>query len=334
MTNLAENMRVMAIKPLSRGQGELVAEQFPVPSPREHEVLIRIAYAGVNRADILQRKGMYPPPEGASPIAGLEASGEVVAIGERVTEWKIGDAVCALLAGGGYAQYAVAHAQHCLPVPQGWSMKEAAAFPEAAFTIWMALGAEAALQSGESLLVHGGASGIGMTAIQYASALGAMVYTTASTPEKCAMAESWGATRAICYKSEDFVEVVMDATKHKGVHVILDFIGGDYVPRNLQCLATDGRMVSLAFLGGAKVESLHLAPLLQKRLTWKGTTLRARSDAQKATYASAICQHMWPFVLQNRLRPRVDCVFSLSEAQKAHEYMEQNLNIGKIVLQV
>lgn len=334
MLVLPAHMTAMAIEPLSKGHGRLVRNEEPAPQPQPHEVLLKIAYAGVNRADILQRNGFYPPPSGASPLPGLEAAGEVVALGKNVSEWQVGDKICALLAGGGYAEYATVHAQHCLPIPDGWSLQEAAAFPEAAFTVWIALGVEAALQAGETLLVHGGASGIGMTAIQYASALGATVYTTAGSPEKCAMAKSWGATKAIHYPTEDFVAEVLAATSGKGVDVILDFLGGDYVPRNFNALARDGRMISLAFLRGAKVESLPLAPLLSKRLMWKGTTLRSRSDAEKAAYAQAIRREMWPFIAKNTIRPRVDKVFSLPDAQKAHTYMEQNLNIGKIVLQV
>jgi NADPH:quinone reductase len=334
MHTLPQQMQAISIEPQGKGQGVLVPCTQPLPTPSPHEVLLRISHAGVNRADILQRKGLYPPPPDASPLPGLEASGEIVSIGSAVTQWKIGDTVCALLAGGGYAQYATVHAAHCLPVPQGWSQEEAAAFPEIAFTVWMALGAEAALRAGESLLVHGGASGIGMMAIQYASALGAQVYATASSAEKCAQCVEWGATRAIRYTEEDFVEITKTATAGKGVNVILDFIGGDYVQRNFEALAPDGRMVSLAFLRGASVERLNLAPLLLKRLRWKGTTLRARSDNEKAGYAAAITRYMWPFIAQKRIRPRIDHVFALADAQKAHETMEQNLNIGKIVLQV
>lgn len=333
MTTLPASMPAIAIEPLDKGQGRLHAITADLPQPKPHEVLIRVSHAGLNRADILQRKGMYPPPEGASPLPGLEAAGEIVALGAEVEEWQVGDAVCALLTGGGYAGYATAHAAHCLPVPQGWSMAEAAAFPEAAFTVWMALGAEAGLQPHETLLVHGGASGIGMMAIQYASALGAAVFATAGTPEKCAQCAAWGAS-AIPYREHDFVEVVRHATQGRGVDVVLDYIGGDYVARNLACLATEGRMVSLAFLRGAKVEALNLAPLLLKRIRWQGATLRSRSDTRKAEYARAIRAHMWPCVESGQIRPRVDRVFPLAEAEKAHEYMEQNLNIGKIVLQV
>lgn len=334
MTGLPMHMQAMAIEPLGTGQGRLTPASAPLPRPRSHEVLIKVAFAGVNRADILQRKGLYPPPEGASPFPGLEISGKIVAQGSEVREWQPGDTVCALLSGGGYAEYAIAPAAHCLPVPDGWSMEEAAAFPEASFTIWMALGEEANLQPGETLLVHGGASGIGMMAIQYAAALGATAYATAGTSEKCARCENWGAVKAIHYPTEDFVEVLKSATGGKGANVILDFIGGDYVARNLASLAMDGRMVSLAFLGGAKVETLNLAPLLLKRLTWKGVTLRNRSDALKASYARSIRKRFWPFMEQGRIRPHIDSVFPLQDAEKAHARMEQNLNIGKIVLQV
>lgn len=334
MTGLPKHMQAMAVEPLGKGHGRLAPVSLPLPSPRPYEVLIETAFAGINRADILQRKGMYPPPEGASPLPGLEISGKIVALGSDVCEWRVGDAVCALLPGGGYAEYAVAPAAHCLPIPDGWSTEEAAAFPEAAFTVWMALGEEVELQPGETLLLHGGASGIGMMATQYATALGATVYATAGTPEKCAACEKWGAAQAIHYPTQDFVETVQAATRGKGADVVLDFIGGEYVERNFACLATDGRMINLAFLGGAKVEALNLAPLLLKRLTWKGATLRNRSDAQKAAYAHAIRRHFRPFVEQGRVRPHIDSVFSLNDAEKAHERMEQNLNIGKIVLQV
>lgn len=334
MATLPKHMQAISIAPLGKGQGRLSPGSAPLPQPRPHEVLIKTAFAGVNRADILQRKGMYPPPEGASPLPGLEISGEIIALGTDVHEWCVGDEVCALLSGGGYAEYATAPAAHCLPIPDGWSMREAAAFPEAAFTVWMALGQEAALQPGETLLMHGGASGIGMMAIQYASALGATVYATAGTPEKCAICEGWGATKAIHYPTQDFAEIIQAATQGKGVDVVLDFIGGSYVARNFACLAMDGRMLSLAFLGGAKAEALNLAPLLLKRLTWKGATLRNRSDAQKAAYARAIRQHFWSFAEHGRIRPHIDSVFSLQDAEKAHSRMEQNLNIGKIVLQV
>lgn len=334
MTALPSHMDVMAIEPQGKGQGCLIPAQHALPVPAPHEILIKISHAGINRADILQRKGLYPAPQGASPLPGLEASGVVAAVGAEVTEWQVDDRVCALLAGGGYAQYATAHAEHCLPVPQGWSMEEAAAFPEAAFTVWMALGAEAKLLPHERFLVHGGASGIGMMAIQYAAALGVTVFVTASSAEKCAQCRAWGAAHSINYTEQDFVETIATATNGAGVEVILDYIGGDYVQRNFAALATEGRMVSLAFLRGAKVEGLNLAPLLHKRLLWKGTTLRARSDGQKAEYARAIRSHMWPFVEQGKIRPHIDRVFSLADAQKAHETMEQNLNIGKIVLQV
>lgn len=306
MPSLPPQMQAIAIEPQGKGQGRLVPSEQPLPTPAPHEVLLRVSHAGINRADILQRKGLYPAPNGASALPGLEASGEVVAIGSAVTQWQIGDHVCALLAGGGYAQYATAHAEHCLPVPDGWSMAEAAAFPEIAFTVWMALGDEAALQPNETLLIHGGASGIGMMAIQYASALGAHAFATASSPEKCAQCTKWGAARAINYTTDDFVQVTREATNGQGINVILDFVGGDYVQRNFDALATDGRMVSLAFLRGAKTDGLNLAPLLLKRIRWKGTTLRARSDEQKSTYAAAIRKIMWPFVEQGRIRPRVD----------------------------
>lgn len=331
---LPDTMRAITIPAPDRETGALVPDRVPTPLPRDDEVLIKVSHAGVNRADILQRKGLYPPPEGASPLPGLEVSGHIVALGRHVKGWKNGDAVCALLPGGGYAEYATAHSGYLLPVPQGCRMDEAAALPEALFTVWMALAEEAQLQAGETLLVHGGASGIGMMAIQYATAIGATAYATASTVEKCAACEGWGAAKAINYHNADFVEEVLAATNGKGVDVVLDYIGGDYVPRNLKALAADGRMVSLAFLRGAKVEQLNLAPLLLKRIRWKGTTLRARSDAQKTAYAAAIRRSLWHYIENGTIQPAIHAVFSLENAEKAHETMEQNLNIGKIVLQV
>lgn len=331
---LPENMRAITIPTPGKTTGELVADRLAIPRPRAGEVLIRVSHAGVNRADIFQRQGLYPPPQDASPLPGLEVSGYITELGEDVDGWREGDAVCALLPGGGYAEYAIAHSGYLLPVPQDWGMHEAAALPEALFTIWMALAEEAKLSAGETLLVHGGASGIGMMAIQYATAIGATAYATAGTPEKCAACTAWGAAQAVHYPSTDFVEAIHSATNGKGVDVVLDFIGGDYVARNFKSLATDGRMVSLAFLGGARVEALNLAPLLMKRLSWKGTTLRARSNAEKTAYAAAIRREIWPFIADGRIRPAIDSLFSLADAEKAHETMEQNLNIGKIVLQV
>lgn len=306
----------------------------PVPQPKPHEIILHVAFAGVNRADIFQRQGSYPPPEGASPLPGLEAAGTVAAIGEAVTGWQVGDAVCALLPGGGYGEYVACHAGHALPAPKGWDMREAAALPEALFTVWMALQVEAGLKSGESVLVHGGASGVGMMAIQYATWLGARVFATASSPAKCAACESWGANPAIAYTEQDFVATIHEQTGGLGVNVVLDMFGGDYIARNLKALAPDGRLISIAFLRGAKPEAFSAAPLLLKRLMWKGTTLRARTDAQKAQWTAQIREKLGDTLAAGHIRPRIDRVFRLEDAQKAHAYMEQNLNIGKIVLQV
>jgi NADPH:quinone reductase len=331
---LPSTMHAITIPHPHKDTGKLVPDMVSTPLPTGEHVLIKVSHAGINRADILQRKGMYPPPEGASPLPGLEVSGHIAAVGDAVKGWAVGDAVCALLPGGGYAEYAIAHSGYLLPAPTGWSMEEAAALPEALFTVWMALAAEAELQQGETALVHGGASGIGMMAIQYAKAIGATIYATASTAEKCAACESWGAAKAIPYRDADFAKEIQSLTNGNGVNVILDYIGGDYVERNFRSLAADGRMVSLAFLRGAKVESLNLAPLLLKRIRWKGTTLRARSDAEKTAYARDIRASLWSHIESRAIRPQVHRVFSLKEAEKAHETMEQNLNIGKIVLQV
>lgn len=326
-------MRAMEI--LNPGQnGRLGVCETAIPEPKPHEVLVKVACAGVNRADVFQKQGSYPPPENASPLPGLEVAGEIAATGPAVTQWRVGEKVCALLSGGGYAEYAVAHAGHILPVPKGWTLEEAAALPEALFTVWMALHDDAGLQAGEHILIHGGASGVGMIAIQYAAQLGATVYATAGTPEKCAACESWGAGQAIHYRQEDFVKAIKSYTHGKGVNVVLDMVGGDYITRNFKVLAPEGRLISIAFLGGSRLEHLSAGALLLKRLTWKGATLRARSDDKKSSYAQAIHAALWPKLEKGVIKPVIDSVYPLENAEKAHQRMEQNLNIGKIVLQV
>ena len=314
------------------GPEKLAPTRRPVPQPAAGEVLIQVAAAGVNRPDCLQRQGSYPPPPGASDLPGLEVAGTVVALGEGVTDWRIGDAVCALLTGGGYAEYCVAPAPQCLPVPAGLTLQQAAALPETFFTVWSNVFDRARLQPGESLLVHGGTSGIGTTAIQLAKALGSRVFTTVGGSEKVQPCLDLGAERVINYREEDFVQVIKEVTNNKGVDVILDMVGGDYVQRNLSALAVEGRLVFIAFLRGAKVE-LNLAPVMMKRLTITGSTLRARPVAHKAPIATALRETVWPLLASGAIRPLIDRVFPLSEAAAAHALMESNRHVGKLLLQ-
>jgi putative PIG3 family NAD(P)H quinone oxidoreductase len=302
-----------------------------VPAPGPGEVLIRVAAAGVNRPDVVQRQGLYPPPKGASPLPGLEVAGIVVGLGEGVTAPALGDGVVALLSGGGYAEYATAPAVQCLAVPQGLTMEEAAALPETFFTVWSNVFDRAGLSEGETFLVHGGTSGIGTTAIQMAAAFGAKVFATAGSAEKCAACEKLGA-RAINYREEDFVEIVK-AEAPPGADVILDMVGGDYIQRNISAAAPDGRMVSIAFLKGSKIE-LNLMPVMLKRLTLTGSTLRARDAAFKGAIADKLRTHVWPLIEAGRIRPMIDTVFPLADAAKAHALMESSAHMGKIVLRV
>ncbi|RKF14014.1 NAD(P)H-quinone oxidoreductase [Roseovarius spongiae] len=304
--------------------------QRPVPRPRAHEVVIRVAYAGVNLPDALQRAGMYNPPEGASDLPGLEAAGEIAAIGDAVREWAVGDAVCALLPGGGYAEYVATPAAHCLPVPAGMGMKEAACLPETFFTVWSNVFMRGGLEAGERFLVHGGSSGIGTTAIQLAHVFGARVFATAGTDEKCRACADLGAERAINYREEDFVEILR---AEGGADLILDMVGGDYLPRNVKSLADDGRLVQIAFLQGPKVE-LNFAQMMMRRLTITGSTLRPQSDLAKARIADALRTHVWPLLEAGRVAPVMDSTYALSDAAKAHAHMEAGGHIGKIVLEV
>ncbi len=305
----------------------------PVPTPGEGEVLIRVEAAGINRPDVLQRQGLYPPPPGASDLPGLEVAGTVAALGPGVAGWRVGDAVCALLGGGGYAEYAVAPAPQCLPLPQGLSMTEAAAVPETFFTVWTNVFERGRLAAGEAFLVHGGTSGIGTTAIQLAKAFGATVYATAGGPEKAKACEALGADRGIDYRAEDYAAVVKELTGGRGVDVILDMVGGDYVARNIDCLAVEGRHVSIAFLQGPKV-ALNLFPVMAKRLTLTGSTLRPRTVAQKGAIAAALRERVWPLLESGRVRPRIHATFPLEKAAEAHALMESSAHIGKIVLTV
>jgi len=305
----------------------------PMPQPQAGEVLIAVAAAGVNRPDVLQRQGKYPVPKGASSLPGLEVAGTIAALGEGVTEWKVGDSVCALTPGGGYAQYCVAPASSCLPVPRGLTLVEAASLPETCFTVWSNVWDRAALQAGETLLVQGGSSGIGVTAIQMARALGHPVFATAGSPEKCAACESLGATRAINYKTEDFVAIVKESTGGRGVNVILDMVGGEYIPRELDALADDGRLVFIAFLGGAKA-AVNFGQVLLRRLTISGSTLRPRPIAFKAAIARQLRERVWPLIDTGAIKPVVHATYPLGEAARAHALMESGAHIGKIVLTV
>ena len=301
-----------------------------VPIPKFGQVLIKVAYAGVNRPDVLQRAGLYNPPPNASDLPGLEASGYVVALGEGVIGIRIGDEVCALLPGGGYAEYTVTQADHCLPVPEGLSMQEAACLPETYFTVWSNVFQRGALQAGERFLVHGGSSGIGTTAIQLASVFGARVFATAGSDKKCQVCRKLGAEIAVNYQLQDFVEVIR---KEGGANMILDMVGGDYIPRNIKSLAKDGRLVQIAFLQGAKVK-MNFAELMTRRLTITGSTLRPQSDLAKAKIAYSLRKKVWPLLEKGRLKTVLDNTFDLQDASKAHARMESGAHIGKIVLKV
>jgi putative PIG3 family NAD(P)H quinone oxidoreductase len=307
-----------------------VAER-DAPAPARGEVLIRVEAAGVNRPDVLQRQGHYPPPPGASDIPGLEVAGMVAALGAGVAGCCLDDRVCALLAGGGYAEYAVAPAAQCLPVPSGLDVVQAAALPETFFTVWTNVFERGGLKAGEALLVHGGSSGIGTAAIALAAARGARVLATAGTAEKCAACERLGAERAINYRSQDFVAAVREATSGRGVDVVLDMVGGDYTARNIECLAAGGRLVQIAFLRGSQVQ-VDLRPLMMKRLTLTGSTLRARSVEEKGAIAAALRREVWPLIEDGRVRPVIDSTFPLERAADAHRRMEAGEHIGKIVL--
>ncbi len=303
----------------------------PVPQPGEGEVLIRVAFAGVNRPDVMQRKGLYPPPPGASPIPGLEVAGEIVGLGSGAPEHLLGQKVCALVTGGGYAQYCVANAEHCLPVPVGLDLAEAAAIPETLFTVWHNVFERGWACEGETLLLHGGTSGIGTMAIMLCKLFGVKTIVTCGSDDKCARALEIGANHAINYRTADFVEAVKGITRGKGVELVLDMIAGDYLPRNLKCLAEDGRHVTIAVQGGAKAE-LNLAVVMTRRFTLTGSTLRPRSIEFKSLLAQEIAANAWPFVESGQLRPVMDRVFPLAEAAAAHARMEAGDHIGKIVL--
>jgi putative PIG3 family NAD(P)H quinone oxidoreductase len=305
----------------------------PTPEPGDGEVLIQVAAAGVNRPDLMQRAGRYPPPPGAPDIPGLEVAGTIVAVGPEVASWTAGQNVCALLAGGGYAEFAAAPAPQCLPVPRGLTLVEAAALPETFFTVWTNVFERGRLAAGESLLVHGGSSGIGTSAIQMARARGARVFATAGTAEKCAACERLGAERAVNYREEDFVAAIRHLTGGRGVDVVLDMVGGDYLRRNLEVLAPEGRLVQIAFLEGSTVE-VNLWTLMAKRLTITGSTLRPRTVAQKGAIADAVRREIWPLVEGGRIRPVIHATFPLARAAEAHRLLESGTHIGKVVLTV
>lgn len=325
---MSETMRAVEIS--ETGGPEVLRPTTRVrPVPGHGEVLIRVAYAGVNRPDALQRAGNYAPPKGASDLPGLEASGVVEALGTGVSSWSVGDTVCALLPGGGYAEYAVAPAAHCLPVPRGMDLEKAACLPETYFTVWTNVFMRGGLKAGESFLVHGGTSGIGTTAIQLAHVMGARVFATAGSDDKARFCETLGAERGINYRTEDFVTVMREAG---GANLILDMVGGDYIPRDMKSLKDDGRLVFIAFLGGPKVE-VNFAEIMIRRLTLTGSTLRPQSGAAKAAIAEALRANVWPLIEAGRIAPVMDRTFALENAAEAHRALEAD-HIGKIVLQV
>jgi NADPH2:quinone reductase len=332
MAALPAEMTAIAIREPG-GPEMLVPEKRPMPHPGEGEVLVKVAAAGVNRPDVIQRKGHYPPPKGASDIPGLELAGEVVAIGTGTKRWKVGDKLTALVTGGGYAQYCVVPEPQALPIPTGFSMVEAAAMPETFFTVWHNVFERGLLKSGETFLVHGGSSGIGTVAIMLAKAFGARVFATAGSAEKCEACKKLGAEIAVNYKTEDFVAILKAATGDAGVNVILDMVGGDYIDRNYQLATMDGRVIQIAFLSSSKA-NVDFRLMLTKRLTHTGSGLRPRSVADKGKMARAMEEKVWPILNAGKVKPVIDSTFPLAEAAKAHARMETSQHIGKIVLTI
>jgi NADPH2:quinone reductase len=332
MNALPARMTAIAIR-APGGPEVLVPEERPVPALGPAEVLVKVAAAGVNRPDVMQRMGLYPPPKGASDIPGLEIAGEIVAVESDVKRWRVGDKVTALVAGGGYAEYCPVPESNALPVPERLSMVEAAAIPETFFTVWHNVFERGALKAGETLLVHGGSSGIGTTAIQLAKAFGARVITTAGSPEKCEACRKLGADVAVNYRTEDFVAATKEATGGKGAEVVLDMVGGDYIERNYEAAAVEGRIVQIAFQGSAKA-TVNFMRVMLKRLTHTGSTLRARSVADKAAIARALEDKAWPLLVSGDVKPVIYKTFPLAEAAAAHALMESSQHIGKIVLTV
>jgi NADPH2:quinone reductase len=329
-SHLPKSLTCIAIREPG-GPDVLVASEQPLPSPGEGEILVKVIAAGVNRPDVMQRQGHYPPPKGATEIPGLEIAGEVVELGHGTKRWKQGDKVMALVVGGGYAEYCLAFETHALPVPANLSMVEAAAIPETFFTVWHNVFERGKLAAGETLLVHGGSSGIGTTAIALGKAFGARVLTTAGTPEKCEACRKLGADLAIDYKTEDFVALTKQATQGRGADLILDMVGGDYVGRNYEAAAVEGRIVQIAFLASSRV-TVDLMRLMLKRLTHTGSTLRARAVADKAAIARAVENNVLPLIASGRVKPVIDSTFPLAQASAAHARMESGQHIGKIVL--
>jgi NADPH2:quinone reductase len=315
------------------GPDVLKPQQRPVPQPGPGQVLVHVAVAGVNRPDVLQRMGGYAPPPGASDIPGLEIAGRIVALGEGVSRYAVGDQVCALVAGGGYAEYAVVHEDNALPIPSGLSLEEAGAIPETYFTVWTNVFQRGSLKKGESFMVHGGTSGIGTTAIQLAKAFGATVLATAGSDEKCTACRDLGADHAINYRTEDFVAAAKAATGGRGVNLILDMVGGDYINRNYDAAAESGRIVQIAFLNGPKAE-VNFSRLMMKRLTHTGSTLRPRTIPEKAAIARELEEKVWPLLTEGRCKPVIHARFPLAQAAQAHALMESNAHIGKIILTV
>jgi NADPH2:quinone reductase len=325
-------MTVIAIR-APGGPEMLVPEERPVPAPGAGEILVKVAAAGVNRPDVRQRQGTYPPPKGATDIPGLEMAGEVAALGSDVKRWKVGDKVCALVVGGGYAQYCLAFESHALPVPPALSMTEAAAMPETFFTCWQNMFMRADVKPGDWVLVHGGTSGIGTTAIMLAKAFGGKVITTAGSADKCAAAQKLGADVAVNYKTQDFVAATKEATGGKGANLIVDIVGGDYIDRNYDCAADQGTIAQVSFTAGPKATA-NFAKLMQKRLLHTGSTLRPRTVAEKAAIARGIEERVGPLVAAGRIKPVIDSTFALAKASDAHARMETSQHIGKIVLTV
>ncbi|MGQ8633493.1 NAD(P)H-quinone oxidoreductase [Agrobacterium sp. DKPNP3] len=332
-TTLPETMRFIDL-PSHGGPEVMTMSEAPLPRPAKGEVLLKVEAAGVNRPDVAQRQGTYPPPKDASPILGLEVAGEVVALGEGVTEFKLGDKVCALANGGGYAQYCAVPAGQALPFPKGYDAVKAAALPETFFTVWANLFQMAGLTEGETVLIHGGTSGIGTTAIQLAKAFGAEVYTTAGSAEKCEACVKLGAKRAINYRDEDFADVVKSETGGKGVDVVLDMIGASYFEKNLAALAKDGCLSIIAFLGGAVAEKVDLRPIMVKRLTVTGSTMRPRTTDEKRAIRDELVEQVWPLIESGQVAPVINRIFTLDEVVDAHRLMESSSHIGKIVMRV
>jgi len=325
---------MLAIKTTRSGtHHSLHIDQHPTPKPKNDEVLIKVHAAGVNRPDIMQRQGLYPPPQGASDILGLEVAGTVVALGESSSHLNIGDNVCALVSGGGYAEYCVASTALCLPIPEGFNFIQAAALPETYFTVWSNLFDRAKLQTNETVLIHGGSSGIGTTAIQLAKTFGAQVIITAGSAEKCQFCTALGADLAINYREQDFVEAIKHFTNNRGVNVILDMIGGDYFARHLKCMDFDARLVHIALQNGIKTD-INLLPIMLKRLTITGSTLRARNTEFKTKIATQLQKNVWPLLAKGQINPIINQTFPLANAEKAHALMESSQHMGKIILTV